>query len=690
MKKTLLALACGLLGTCKISAATPLEPIQLSALAAGGESEFFAELPVVLSVSRLEQPTREAPATVSVITAADIRSSGARDLADLLRMLPGFQVADNIYGAPVAVYHGMTSTRSGRMQVLIDGRSQYSPLWFGGVNWSALQVSLSDIERIEVVRGSNSAAFGANAVLGIVNIQTFSARNAGGGEVSVSRGEKNVSELYATKSWDVGSHAIRVSMERRKTDGLENFPDSRTTERVNLKGEFQVTPDDELRISFGGVSLRQGLGYYPETTTWLGDEPPHDRKINNFYGQVDWRHHLKNGDDFSLRFFRITEKGQESYKGVFDLDENLVADVAANYDYAPRVTRDDLEFQFTSVIGDAARFVAGAGLRYDTVKDSQFYAKRESQKIDLARAFAHGEWRAHSDLLLSLGATVEKDSIAGRTFAPRLAANWFVVPGQTLRASASRAYRSPSLFEQRADVQVRDITGLLTSFLGTDVYQETLSVNHLKPEELTSFDLGYLGEWKSQGLAVDVRAFHEKLNDAIVVYGGSNFPADNITINGMAVWIKGAETQIRWSPVEGTRFWINHAVINIEATMDAMPPGYGIGRWEGLAEYAEESAPHKQSSIHWWQSLFAGLNSSISWYRVGAYKWTKNTVVPEYHRVDFRLAYPFRHDAGDGELALTLRSAGSDHAEYRYTESAATYNKQVVTPSASLTLTLGF
>ena len=685
-------MVCGLLGTCKIFAATPLEPIQPLALASGGESAFFAELPVVLSVTRLEQPTREAPATVSVITAADIRSSGARDLADLLRMLPGFQVADNIYGAPIAVYHGLTSNRSGRMQVLIDGRSQYSPLWFGGVNWSALQVSLPDIERIEVVRGSNSAAFGANAVLGIVNIQTFSARNGGAGEVSLSKGDNNVSEIYAAKSWDVGSHAIRVSMERRKTDGLENFPDSRTTERVNLKGEFQITPDDELRVSLGGVSLQQGLGYYPEPTRWLGDEPPRDRKIDNFYGQIDWRHHYQNGDDFSLRFFRITEKGQEVYQGVFDLDDNLVADVAANYDYAPRVTRDDLEAQYTALVGDSMRFVAGAGLRYDTVDDNQFYASREKQKINLARAFAHGEWRAHKDLLLSLGGTLEKDSIAGRTFAPRLAANWFVVPGQTLRASASRAYRSPSLFEQRADVQVRDITGLLTLFLGTDVYQETLAVNHLKPEELTSIDLGYLGEWKSQGLSIDVRAFQEKMADAIVVYGGGGFgfPADNISINGMAATIKGAETQVRWNPVEGTRFWINHAVINIEATMDAMPPGYGIPQWEGIALYTEASAPRKQSSIHWWQSLFAGLNSSISWYRVGTYKWTKNTAIPEYHRVDFRLAYPFKHDAGKGELALTLRSAGSDHAEYRYPDSAHNYKYQKVTPTASLSLILGF
>jgi len=159
-----------------------------AAHAAITEADFLDELPVVLSASRLSQPQNAAPAAVTVIDQGMIRASGFRDIPDLFRLVPGFTVAytrDNTWGVG---YHGLADAFSRRMQVLIDGRSVYTA-GFGEVPWASLPLSIDDIERIEVVRGPNSATYGSNAFLGVINIITKDASQVPGSHLSVQAGE---------------------------------------------------------------------------------------------------------------------------------------------------------------------------------------------------------------------------------------------------------------------------------------------------------------------------------------------------------------------------------------------------------------------------------------------------------------------------------------------------------------------
>ena len=208
MRKTLIALACGLLITCKIYAATPLEPI---AFAPGSESDFFSELPVVLSVSRLSQNQHDVPGAVTVIDREMIRQSGARDLAELLRFVPGFQVAVSSSGVPVANYHGMTSDVPRGMQLLVDGRSLYSAVT-AGVPWDLIDFSLADIERVEVLRGSNSATYGSNAFMGVVNVITRDLSQTHGIEVYAAKGDQNVNDRYIRLGGGAGG--VQLSADR--------------------------------------------------------------------------------------------------------------------------------------------------------------------------------------------------------------------------------------------------------------------------------------------------------------------------------------------------------------------------------------------------------------------------------------------------------------------------------------------
>ncbi|MEJ1336611.1 MAG: TonB-dependent receptor plug domain-containing protein, partial [Candidatus Sedimenticola sp. (ex Thyasira tokunagai)] len=113
------------------------------------ESLFFGELPVVLSATRLSQPLKDTPASITVIDREMIEASGAVQLVDLLRLVPGFQVAYYTGTKYSATYHGHADQYSRDMQVLINGRSIYDPA-FGGVTWGDQELEIDDIDRIEV------------------------------------------------------------------------------------------------------------------------------------------------------------------------------------------------------------------------------------------------------------------------------------------------------------------------------------------------------------------------------------------------------------------------------------------------------------------------------------------------------------------------------------------------------------
>ncbi|TAK41787.1 MAG: Plug domain-containing protein, partial [Betaproteobacteria bacterium] len=121
------------------------------------EKSFFEELPVVLSASRIPQSLAATPGAVTVLDRAFIRATGYRDIPSLLKLVPGFQAVSERGGQTHVTYHGFGNAYPNRMQVLIDGRSVYSPSFYGGVDWFLVPVTIDEIERIEVLRGSNSA-----------------------------------------------------------------------------------------------------------------------------------------------------------------------------------------------------------------------------------------------------------------------------------------------------------------------------------------------------------------------------------------------------------------------------------------------------------------------------------------------------------------------------------------------------
>src|SRR5690242_7779121 len=129
---------------------------------------------VVTSVSRREERLVDAPASIFVITAEDIRRSGATSIPEALRLAPNLQVAradNNQYAISARGYNNVLANK---MLVLLDGRTLYTPL-FSGVFWEAQDFAMDDIDRIEVISGPGATLWGANAVNGVINIITLPA-----------------------------------------------------------------------------------------------------------------------------------------------------------------------------------------------------------------------------------------------------------------------------------------------------------------------------------------------------------------------------------------------------------------------------------------------------------------------------------------------------------------------------------
>src|SRR6266436_3510280 len=134
---------------------------------------------IVTSVSKKAEKLSEAASAITVITQEDIRRSGATSLPEALRLAPNLEVAQVDSHEWAISARGFNSTTANKLLVLIDGRSVYTPL-FSGVFWDVQDTVLEDIDRIEVISGPGATLWGANAVNGVINILTKSARDTQG------------------------------------------------------------------------------------------------------------------------------------------------------------------------------------------------------------------------------------------------------------------------------------------------------------------------------------------------------------------------------------------------------------------------------------------------------------------------------------------------------------------------------
>lgn len=189
----------------------------LQPVTANGQNADLAELSLedlmnieVSTIGKKQQRMSEIPAAVYVITQEEIRRSGATSLPDVLRLVPGVEVAQIDNSNWAISIRGFNFRSSNKLLVLIDGRALYYPT-YSNVFWDVQSTLLEDIQRVEVIRGPGASLWGANAVNGVINIVTKHARSTGGGTVATTMGTSdhpNAAVRFGGKAGNRGHYRL--------------------------------------------------------------------------------------------------------------------------------------------------------------------------------------------------------------------------------------------------------------------------------------------------------------------------------------------------------------------------------------------------------------------------------------------------------------------------------------------------
>ncbi|MCG2578985.1 TonB-dependent receptor [Dechloromonas sp. XY25] len=652
------------------------------------EDVFFSSLPVVASVSRLPQQLSETPASVTVIDQEMIRASGMRTVEDLLRLVPGFQVTSHNQDPAIVAYHGLSYGLSSeeygpRVQVLVDGRSQYSPLFKSGVNWNLLPVALENIERIEVIRGSNTISYGSNAFMGVVNIITTDPALTKGWTVSANHGNNGIRDEVLRWGGSVGDANVRFTARSFQDDGFQYgfysnqwvaSPDNRQSQLFDLRADIPLSDRDELQLT--GTFARDMSQYgRPDRPT---SDPIRNLEQSSTAFNVLWRRTLSAKEDIKLRY-GYTEDWAYSLalRGVsFNTNRVAPASVAFQLPIDPggRSKQHELEFEHLLAPLQNLRLMWGSGLKSTAVQSVAQFSSLDRKGRFAYRVFGNMEYRPVDPVIFNLGASYEHDNITGGMFDPRTSVNVHIAPGHTLRLAASRAHRNPSLYETSGYAQTRDSYGTNPTNL-TDVIYYAQGV---RPERIDTVELGYLAELKPIRATADVRVFSEWIPNYIQILPlalPTNTPDDkesnglrnnavNFAIypNGRAdsaanienVHIHGYEYQLDWRPFDSTRLMYGNALVCVAADFtDVSRIADDFNNVPKIVRQTRDSAPTHSQSAMLIQKLPYDVTASVMYFRASPMRWRRNDDNPidASERIDWRLAKGFRLGPMGGELA---------------------------------------
>ena len=608
----------------------------------------------VTSVSKKEQKLSQAGAAVFVISQEDIRRSGATNIPDLLRMVPGIHVAQidaNIWAISI---RGFTDRYGDKVLVLIDGRSVYSPL-SSGVNWDQQHVPLEDIDRIEVIRGPGGTVWGANAVNGVINIITKSAKATQGGLVSASAGSQESAQgllQYGGTSGQKGAYRIFGSygnVGNSPSPSGETVADGWHKLHSGVRTDWDVSPRDTMTVQGDLFESREGQTIDTLFANDLPREAIIDDTITVGAGDIlgRWKHTLGNGSDMTLQFY---------YDGYHRVDRALSE------------TRNTLDFDFQHhlTIGSRQEIVWGLGYRTTTDNTTAGYAVEydpAQRRDNLFSAFVQDDIRLTNSLSLILGSKFEHNSYTGFEYEPSAQLVWNLNDRQAFWASASRAIRQPS----RADFDLDADVAVISAGSGLGVVE--LSGNpHRKAERLYDFELGYRAQISKQ-LSLDVAAFssyyyglqtQEPLQPFYESAGSPGAGAPYLVIPFLFDDLAhahnyGTEIFASWSVTPRWQISPGYSYLQMHVAGDPTSQDPSAG------EIAYESPKH-QFQFHSLLNLTHRVEWDTALYHVGQLVDGGNGATPSYLRVDTRLGWRVGESL---EFSITGQNLQSPaHAEY--------------------------
>ncbi len=421
--------------------------------AAAPELLLWQEIPTVVSASRREEPASQAPNAVSIITAEDIHASGIMALGDLLRLAVGVDMAQ-IDNANYAVgVRGLVGRWENSTLVLIDGRTICNPVW-GSVLWASQPILVEDIERIEVVRGPGGAAWGANAVNGVINIITKKPGDTPGFFLSQTLTNRLDSLTEMRYGLTAGPLDLRLSAgydslpEIRMPDGPDNHDFVRMP-RVNLRSTYHFDKQNSLDVDAGYVdgvwgNVDNSTGFFA-AARWFPQ---------SHFLRTRFTHQEAPDDLWYVQYYMNGEVLTESEGGWI------------------RYTQHDVEVQRVQRAGDRHVLTYGGNLRLDymdngdptySVGGGARFDNRETRNVQ-AGLFIQDHIQLNDQWSVVAGVRGDRNSYTGWEWAGRGTLIYHPVAEHTFRLSAARAFRTPTLMDRAFDTRVMPLPFPLPPF----------------------------------------------------------------------------------------------------------------------------------------------------------------------------------------------------------------------------------
>ncbi len=535
----------------------------------------------VFSVSKRPQPMASAPAAIYVITQEDIQHSGATSIPEALRMAPGFNVA-RIDGHRYAISsRGFNSEYANKLLVLMDGRSIYTPL-FSGVFWDQQDTMMEDIDRIEAIRGPGGTLWGANAVNGVINIISKSARDTQGTLVSGGGGTEERwfgSVRYGAKAGE--NTYFRVYGKTFDRDDL-NGGDIADGWQHN-QGGFRLDwfPSDQNTVTLQGDIY---AGTASETDVLPQPSPFAFSRAQNKNISYD-------GGNLLTRWTHTwSEEAQTQVQAYFDRTER---DTLTD----EKRTTGDLDLQHRFGLGERQQFVAGLGYRLskdETEPGNIVNFTPAHRTTQLVNAFIQDEIKLVPDkLTFTLGTKVEHNDFTGFEVQPSARLAWTPNEHNTIWSSVSRATRTPSRLEHDVNTRVATIPVPPLPF---PVAIRAQGNTDIESEELIAYELGYRTRLHER-VTLDTAAFYndyDKLgSQEFGPFNPATTPPSQTVIpgNGLSGQTYGVEMTLQWKP---TDWWTLHP----SYTFLEMQIHRNAGSTDPSSErLIEGSSPHHQFSL---------------------------------------------------------------------------------------------
>jgi iron complex outermembrane receptor protein len=511
-----------------IPAGGPLGPVAPGAPAVGGiPAAGGSGVPVpleegaapyeerVVTASRRAQSSLEAPNATTVITAEDIRLSGATSLVELLRRVPGADVMELGVGSANLSLRGFNQRIANKVLVLVDGRSEYQD-FLGMTLWSSLPIELEEIDRIEVIRGPGSALYGANAMLGVVNIIS---RAPGFGQrqihAMVGGGNTVTGSFVSYGAASALRYRLSVGygqMDKWSQDFGDNRPDfalrAPSAERGyqgargNLATEYTFAPGFDLGMSAGVHRFSTEL--YPLGT------------LRNFYMDGITAYGKA---DASLGPVKL-----KTFWNHVNVDAGPQYEPIGQRSLGTRVTSNVIngEALFSKSFELGGEHLLNVGIEGRLKRVGWTYLGGTKEEFHAA-AFVQDEWRPVQPLRLLASYRADRHPLLdggspGLAHSPRVSAIFLPFEGHAFRASAASAFRVPTFLES--------YTNLLVPAPGVPGASAlTLGSRELEPEQLVAYEVGYRGEAPRLGIDWDVALYQNTVTNLIGLSAVQRLPA---------------------------------------------------------------------------------------------------------------------------------------------------------------------